>query len=284
MVEPAPSSPAFALVGPGRAGTTIGLALQAAGYQALAVAGRAPDAASTRAAAAALGCRCSLVSEVGHGAATVIIATPDAAIERTAEAIADSLEPGSLVVHLAGSRGIDVFDALTRDRPDVRVGALHPLQTLPGTGRGVDVLAGSWAAVAGDARVAEIAEALQLEVFEISDADRARYHATAVVASNHLVALIGQVERMAKSIDVPLAAFAPLLRAALENAIELGPTDALTGPVARGDLETVERHLAALSPADRDAYRAMAREAARLSGRRLSALDRIRNDVDQPPA
>src|SRR4051794_38278540 len=121
----------LALVGPGRAGSTIALALNAQGWRVTAVAGRAPDASSTVAIAACLDASPALVSEIGPGAHLVLIATPDAAIESVAKAVAPALEPNTLVVHLAGSRGLDVFDALRAARPDVRVGALHPLQSFP---------------------------------------------------------------------------------------------------------------------------------------------------------
>jgi pantoate--beta-alanine ligase len=189
----------LALVGPGRAGTTISLALCAQGYEAVGVAGRALDAASTQAAAACLDAEARFVAQVGVGATLVVIATPDAAIEGVAAAMAPSLEPDTLVLHLAGSRGLDVFAELRRRRPDVRVGALHPLQSFPSTTAGLDRLPGSWAAIAGDSGVETIADLLEVRPFWIADADRERYHAAAVVASNHLVALLGQVERMASA-------------------------------------------------------------------------------------
>jgi predicted short-subunit dehydrogenase-like oxidoreductase (DUF2520 family) len=111
-----------------------------------------------------------------------------------------------------------------------------------------------------------------------------------VVASNHVVALLGQVERMARAAEVPFDAFAPLVLASVENAFSLRPERALTGPVARGDLATVRAHLETLDPGERDAYRALAREAARLAGRRDNALDRLLGDLRQagrgspPPA
>src|SRR5262245_12430021 len=270
-----------ALVGPGRAGTTIALGLIEQGYTVVGVAGRAPDAASTTAAAACLASRTVLVSDVGQGAAIVLVATPDRAIEQVARTFAASLEPNALVVHLAGSRGVDVFDALLETRSDVRVGALHPLQSFPSATTGLERLHGAWAAIAGDAQVKQLAEELGLRPFELPDSERARYHAAAVVASNHLVALLGQVERLAKSCGVPFQAFAPLVNASIQNAFSLGPANALTGPVARGDLGTVEQHLAALDPGERDAYRALAREAARLTGRRDSGLDRLLRDLVQ---
>jgi predicted short-subunit dehydrogenase-like oxidoreductase (DUF2520 family) len=279
----------LALIGPGRAGTTIALALNADGWRVTAVAGRAPDAPSTMTTAACLDAPPALVSEAGEGAYVVMIATPDAAIEQVAVACARSLESDALVVHLAGSRGVDVFDPLLELRPDVRVGALHPLQSFPSTSAGLERLPGSWAAIAGDPQVDDLAEELQLRPFRIGDADRAQYHAAAVVASNHVVALLGQVERMASAAGVPFEAFAPLVLASVENAFRLRPAGALTGPVARGDLSTVQRHLQALDPGERDAYRALAREAARLAGRRDNALDRLLEDLRQaglttPPA
>ena len=115
--------------------------------------------------------------------------------------------------------------------------------------------------------------------FELPDSERSRYHAAAVVASNHLVALLGQVERLATACGVPFEAFAPLVRSSVADAFGVGPARALTGPVARGDLATVEQHLATLDPGERDAYRTLAREVARLTGRRDHALDRLLDDM-----
>ncbi|MDQ1478436.1 MAG: hypothetical protein QOE62_3665 [Actinomycetota bacterium] len=273
-----------ALIGPGRAGTTIALGLAERGWTLVGVGGRAPDAPSTVAAAAVLTTRTALVSEVARGAGLVVIATPDRAIEQVLLTAEPSIEPGALVVHLAGSRGLDVFSALLERRTGVRVGALHPLQTFPSATTGVERLAGAWAAVAGDPDVAEIARSLGLRPFDLADSDRGRYHAAAVVASNHLIALLGQVERLAATCAVPFEAFAPLVTGSVQNAFALGPAGALTGPVARGDLTTVEQHLRDLDPAERDAYRALAREAARLTGRRDTGLDRLLGDLRQPPA
>lgn len=268
----------LALIGPGRAGPAVALALVERGVRAVAVAGRAPDAPSTQSAAACIGAEPRLLTEVGRGAELVIVATPDAAIGRAALAAAPSFERDALVVHLAGSRGLDVFEALHAARPDVRVGALHPLQTLPSVMEGLERLAGSWAAIAGDPQVARIAGVLELHTIELPDRERTAYHATAVVASNHLVALLGQAERLARRVGIPFQALRPLVEATVANAFELGPARALTGPVARGDLATVERHLRELDPAERDAYRALAREAARLS-ERPDSLERLLDDL-----
>jgi predicted short-subunit dehydrogenase-like oxidoreductase (DUF2520 family) len=273
-----------ALIGPGRAGTTIALGLLEQGWTVTAVAGRAPDAASTASAAAILASRTTLVSEVGTGASVVIVATPDRAIEQAAETAEPTIEPGARVFHLAGSRGLDAFEGLLARRTGVRVGALHPLQSFPSTTVGLERLPGTWAAVAGDPQIAEIARTLGMRPFDLPDSERTRYHTAAVVASNHLVALLGQVERLAASAGVPFEAFGPLVIGSVQNAFQMGPDKALTGPVERGDLTTVERHLRELDPAERDAYRALAREAARLTGRRDTGLDRLLDDLRLPPA
>jgi predicted short-subunit dehydrogenase-like oxidoreductase (DUF2520 family) len=267
------------LIGPGRAGTTISLGLIDQGWDVVAVAGRAPDASSTTAAAACLASRTALVSEASRRASLVLIGTPDRAIEQAVLAAEPAIEPGALVVHLAGSRGLDVFDSLLEKRTGVRVGAMHPLQSFPSTTIGLERLHGAWAAIAGDPEVGDIAHSLGLRPFPLADADRTGYHTAAVVASNHLVALLGQVDRLAAQCGVPYEAFAPLVLASVQNAFALGPADALTGPVARGDLATVEQHLRDLDPAERDAYRALAREAARLTGRRDTGLDRLLDDL-----
>ena len=274
----------LALVGPGRAGTTIALALFEVGWQVTAVAGRSPDAPSTRTAAACLGADTSLVSDAGRGAALVIVATPDRSISAAAQAVGPSIEPGALVLHLAGSIGLDAFDALRELRSDVRVGAVHPLQSFPSSSTGIERVRGSWAAVAGDPQAAELARALGMRPFDLPDSERGLYHAAAVVASNHLVGLLGQVERLAAAAGVPFEAFAPLVRSSVANAFNVGPARALTGPVSRGDLATVEEHLRSLDPGERDSYRALAREVARLTGRRDNALDRLLGDMRNAPA
>src|SRR5581483_6418758 len=106
------------------------------------------------------------------------------------------------------------------------VGALHPLQTLVAPGDAPAGLAGAWAAVTGPPTVRRLAHDLGLRPFEVADEHRAEYHAAAVVASNHLVALLGQVERLAAAADVPLAAFEPLVHATVEHVFDLGPAAA----------------------------------------------------------
>ena len=260
-----PTPRTFALAGPGRAGSSVALALVAHGWRAQGVTGRAVDAPSTRIAVARLGCPPVAPADLGRGAALVVVATPDAVIDDVAARIAPGLEPGALVVHVSGARGLDALAPIARVRPDVQVGALHPLQTFAATDPAR--LVGAWAAVAGPPAVTELALDLGLRPFVVSDDRRAEYHAAAVVASNHVVALLGQVARIAETAGVPVDAFWPLVHATVANVEARGAEASLTGPVARGDHATVAAHLDALDDRERAAYRAMAGAALALTGR-----------------
>lgn len=190
----------------------------------------------------------------------VIIATPDRAIAPVAQAIAPAAD--ACVVHLAGSRG------LAELAPHPRRAAVHPLMTLPDRERGAARLRGAWFARAGDAMADEIVRALGGRSFDLADESRAVYHAAAVVASNHTIVLLGQVERLAAQARVPFAAFFDLVRASVDNAEALGPAAALTGPAARGDMATIEAHLAAMHEGERDLYRSLVAAALRLVAER----------------
>jgi len=229
------------ILGPGRAGTSFALALAAVGWDVVESWGRGDDprAATT-------------------GVDIVLLTTPDAAVAEVAAAIAP--DPDVVVAHTAGSLGLDVL------ADHERRASVHPLLPLPGGELGATRLrSGGWFAVAGDPLVGEVVSALGGRAFEVAEDDRVRYHAAAVVASNHLVALLGQVERMAAAIDVPFEAYLDLVRATVDNVAELGPRLALTGPAARGDAHTIARHLDAIDPAERPGYEALVAEARRLA-------------------
>jgi len=202
----------------------------------------------------------------------VIVATPDAAIPEVAQRIGPSLRPGALVIHLSGAHGADVLGPARRGRPDVRAAALHPLVSIPSPEVGRARFPGSWCAVDGDDEVEAVAVALGMRVLHVDAEQRVRYHAAAAVAANHVVALLGHLERVASDAGMPLDAFLPLARTAIDNVASLGPASALTGPVARGDHGTVAAHLAEIPESERPAYRALAREAMRLRGQDDPAL------------
>jgi predicted short-subunit dehydrogenase-like oxidoreductase (DUF2520 family) len=237
----------YRIVGPGRAGRSLLAALAALeGFEPRGLLGReAPKAGAA------------------SGVDLVVIATPDHAVARVAAEIAPV--PTTAVIHLSGSLGLDVLG----DHP--RRGSLHPLVPLPTSVVGARrLMSGVTFAVAGDPITRRLAESLGGQVVEVEDAGRGAYHAAASIAANHLVALVGQVERVAATIGLPLAAFADLLHAATDDALALGPRRALTGPAARGDWDTVERHRSVLAGmagprSEVAAYDAMVALAGRLS-------------------
>ena len=204
--------------------------------------------------------------DLAHAAAGVdllIIATPDAAVVDVAAAVEPVAD--TVVAHLAGSLDLDVLGVHRRRA------SIHPLVSLPDPEVGASRLQGAWFALAGDPFARTVVEALGGQWFTVADEDRAAYHAAACIASNHLVALLGQAERVGAAVGVPREAFLDLVRATVENVAALGPARALTGPAARGDVETLERHRAALDPSELAAYDAMVSLARRLVDERVEA-------------
>lgn len=234
-------NPSLRVVGAGRAGGAVMRALGERGWTVHPALGRPDD-----------------LSDAAAGVDVLLIATPDGAIEEAAAAVRPV--PDTVVMHLAGSLGL----APLGEHP--RRAALHPLMALPDADTGAQrLVGGGWFAVAGDPMAARMAEDLGGRTFVVAEEHRAGYHAAAVVASNHLVALLGQVERLADAVDVPFEAFLPLIRGTVDNVAELGSIAALTGPAARGDQETIDRHLAAIAPDERILYETLVEAARRLA-------------------
>ena len=218
------------IIGAGRAGRSFAAALEQADYEVTDVWGRGNE-----------------LRDATVGVDIVIIATPDTAIAGVAAAMAPNEH--CVVLHLSGAQTLTSLSAHPRH------GSIHPLLPLPNAEIGsVRLLDHATFAVSGDPVARHIAEALGGRVVDVNDADRATYHAAACVAANHVVGLLGQVERLANSIGLDLACFMDLARAAMDDAATLGPQRALTGPAARGDWATLERHLLAIPNEERQAY------------------------------
>lgn len=222
--------PTIRIIGPGRAGRSFALALSGAGWAVLPLLGRDDD-----------------VRDAASGVDVLLLATPDDAVASVAAAVRPN--DGAVVVHLAGALGPDVLFTHRRRA------ALHPLVSLPGPEEGARRLrSGVTFALSGDPFAGQIVRALGGSALEMTDAVRPLYHAAACVASNHLVALLGQVERIAALAGLELGAFLPLAKAALDDVARVGPSEALTGPAARGDTGTIARHLEALPDPERPGY------------------------------
>ncbi|HZU19758.1 MAG TPA: DUF2520 domain-containing protein [Gaiellaceae bacterium] len=163
-----------------------------------------------------------------------ILCVPDRAIADVAAAIA----PGPWVAHVSGATPLVAL------APHERRFSVHPLQTLTKEG-GPAQLDGAWGAVTAETEEAErrarwLAETLGLRAFRLVDSDRAVYHAAAAVASNFLVTVHRVLADLVEPRGIPAQAFVPLMERTIENGFEL------TGPIVRGDWETVERHRTAL--------------------------------------
>jgi predicted short-subunit dehydrogenase-like oxidoreductase (DUF2520 family) len=229
------------LIGPGRAGRSLAAALSDAGCHVEQVLGRADD-----------------VSRAADGVDVLVIATPDSSVRAVASAVRPV--PGTVVMHVSGSLGLDVLE------PHARRASLHPLVPLPSPEIGrVRLRSGITFAVAGDPAARLLAGLLAGRAIEVDDDRRAAYHAAACIASNHLVALLGQAERVASTAGVDLDAIVELARAALCDVADLGTRNALTGPAARGDEATIARHRGALPPEELSGYDAGVALARRLA-------------------
>jgi len=192
----------------------------------------------------------------------VLLCVPDRAIAEVAAGIGI----GPWVAHVSGATPLSALE------PHVRRFSMHPLQTFT-KARGAEQLDGAWAAVAaesseGRAKGFWLAETLGLKPFELDDAARSAYHAGAAVASNYLVTLRHAAGALLEAAGTPPEALDPLMRRVIENEFEL------TGPIARGDWETVERHLDAIrehAPELEELYVVLAEATAAMAGQVLPA-------------
>lgn len=217
---------ALSIVGSGRAGNSIAAAARRAGIE-VRVVGRSTDPGEL-------------------SGTCLLLCVPDDAIARVAREIGEGEARPKLIGHVSGATSLD---PLLAARAPEGCFSLHPLQTLPD---GEVDLTGAPAAVAGSTDSARslasgLAEALGMNPFAVDEADRATYHAAASIASNFLVTLEQSAAELLGDIGVesPREVLAPLVRRSLENWIRDGAS-ALTGPIARGDDSTVERHREAL--------------------------------------
>ncbi len=242
--------PALAVIGAGRVGNTMHRACSAAGLE-VRLAGREDALAACRASEAALLC------------------VPDAEIPAAARAIAEAIPPLRFVGHTSGATRLEALAACS-DRGAATF-SVHPLQTIPD---GSAELTGAPCAIAGRNASAEglalkLAEALEMRPFAVAEERRAAYHAAASMASNFLVALEESAAGLLAEAGVADARelLAPLVLRTAANWAERG-ADALTGPIARGDRETIARHTEAireLAPELLPVYEALAARTAELA-------------------
>lgn len=257
------------LVGPGRAGLSVAMAATAAGHEIVGVLGRSTAGEAAR----HLDSVELSWDELLPGADLLIIAVRDDAIAEVADRLASRAIGVRGAVHLSGSLDATVLDSLAGN--GVVTGTFHPLQTLPDPETGSRRLTGAWVGIsAADPALFELlaglASSLEMTPFDLGGVNLPLYHAGAAAAANYVVASLALAERLFLAAGAPWAAAGPLVRTVTENALTIGPANALTGPIARGDVATVRRQVDAVTAAAPDlrpGFTAMGRAVARLAGR-----------------
>ena len=262
----------IALIGSGNLAQALGPALRSAGYRITTVAGRNNAASMKRASALArkLGATATRLEEAELEADIIWLCHTDDALADTARKLAR--KPGwknKIVLHSSGALTSDVLEPVRR--AGAHTGSLHPMMTfVPGT---TPTMKNVPFAVEGDreaVRVArEVAARLGAKVFTIRKSNKVLYHALGSFSSPMIVATLVTAERVGRgaglSREQSRAIMGPILEQTLANYRKAGPAAAFSGPIKRGDLETVRRHLQHLSrvPEAREVYRALVRSALR---------------------
>ena len=243
--------PSFSIVGCGKVGTSLGWFLSKRGYPLTGVSARSLDTAESAAKLAGTDRFSDKPREITLEADIVFITTPDGAIADTCREIADhgAFKKNAVVLHCSGSLPSTILSA--GKHGNFHSGSLHPLQSFAAFKTDLNPFRGIIAAVEGEpaaiAVARDIASDLGAVVLEIKTEAKALYHASAVVASNYLVSLMDLSLRLMAAAGITgkdaLRVLSPLIDGTLGNIKKVGIPDALTGPISRGDSETVTDHL-----------------------------------------
>ncbi|CAN5275308.1 hypothetical protein BH09ACT11_BH09ACT11_06180 [soil metagenome] len=253
------------VIGAGRVGAILAAALRDAGHRISAVAGES-DATRQRIHDLLPGVEIRRPSEVARSADLVLLTVPDDMLANVVSVLcnAGAIGPGHIIVHTSGRHGLAVLEPARR--VGARVIALHPAMTFTGTGTDLPRLTGCVFGLTAADTERDLAESLVADLggrpMWVAEELRTLYHAGLAHGANHLVTLVSEAMEIltVAGADDPAATLRPLLTAALDNALEHGDA-ALTGPIVRGDIGTVEAHLevlAANAPTALGSYRALA--------------------------
>jgi len=281
-------------VGPGRAGLALGYALwQTEMVDSLTYCGRQPEPPAHPLFIQGKARYVFGLEAPERDTTAVFLSVPDQILPEISMVLAahGRAPPGCVAFHLSGALGTDPLAPLVER--GYGVGTLHPLQTLADPVRGAELLPGSYFAISGEpaalATGRRLLHHLGCPTLSVPVARRPLYHAAAVFASNFIAGLVGAAGRMMSQAGVEeeeaLQALIPLARGTLDNLERLGPGRALTGPVARGDLETVRLHMRTLEPRERRLYAAIGREIldlAREGGLEEEVLEELQQLFEEP--
>lgn len=271
----------IAIIGGGRMGRGLALALAEAGERIAHWSRRESTGA---------------VADAVSGATVVIVAVPDDAIALVADQLlnADAITADQVVLHLSGLLGREALRALAPT--GAGLGSFHPMQAIADPARARESWRGAAVGLEGDSRAIgqgeRLAALLGLVPVHLAPGTKALYHAGAVIASNYVVALAGWAQRLGESIglapEAALALYRPIVSGTADNLAAATPVEALTGPVARGDVTTIVAHLGELPAADRALYAMLGLEALRLARSaglaesKAAEVERVLRDVLAP--
>ncbi len=257
------------VVGAGRVGAVLSAALRAAGHEVVAAAG---ESAASRARIAALlpGVRQAKPTEVARSCDLLLLTVPDDMLSNVVTTLvgAGAIREGQVVCHTSGRHGLAVLEPATAI--GARPVAMHPAMTFTGTEVDLGRLSGCVFGMTAGAGERALAEGLVADLggvpMWVPEDKRTLYHAGLAHGANHLVTLVSQAMELlaASGAEDPAATLRPLLGAALDNALASGDA-ALTGPIVRGDVRTVQAHLDDITenaPATIPSYVAMAKATA----------------------
>lgn len=276
------NKPEVSIIGTGRLGTALAIALSGEGYAIGSLVARRREHARRAAALLDVPGRVMGVKELAGSSPpeVLLIATPDDQIANVAKTLAKlnwEAPPTATVLHTSGALSSEVLAPLREKHWST--GSLHPLVSVSEPKAGARLLRGAFWCVEGDKRAVRLARTIVSDLegksFAISSDKKPLYHAAAVMASGNVTALFDVALEMLRDCGLnpkqAQAALLPLLASAVRNLEELDPARALTGTFARGDLETVKRHLEALknNRSALEIYRLLGRRSLELSGARL---------------
>lgn len=254
------------VIGTGRVGAVLGAALNRAGHKVVACSA-VSELSRLRAESLLPGVPIKPINEVAKDRDLLLITVPDDVLPELVQGLATTkaVSPGTFIVHTSGRSGVEVLSPLTQQ--GCLPLAIHPVMTFTGTSIDLNRLTGCPFGITAPDSLKPVAEALVVEIggepVWVPEANRSLYHTALAFGANNLITLVNEtVELLGKAgIENPNAIVAPLLGAALDNALRNGD-GALTGPISRGDISTVKAHIAELakvSPATLTAYKSMGR-------------------------
>ena len=258
--------PVIGIVGAGAVGTALGVALSRAGWPIHAVASRDPGRREHFRSVVDVARVFADPEPILDEVELIILAVPDDVVAGLAGSL--RMYSGQAMVHTSGALGAEVLAPAMA--AGTQIGAFHPLVAFADTERAVEALHGATIAIEGDdqlaAMLADMAEAIGATPVRLAPGSKAAYHAAAVLAAGGFIALLDAIAELGRAAGLDeagsLAIYGPLIEGTLGNARALGIRAALTGPMTRGDVGTLETHLAAMrahAPGALDLYVAAAR-------------------------